>query len=423
MRIRKAAALGVGAVFMLATACGTTEPSDSEPEATTTAAPAASEPVDEFIAGLYEFSESFARSIAQDDEGRENTVYSPVSIAYAFAMLRAGAEGETAAQLDAVFGFPAEGLNEAVRALADEAVTVDDVPPRTEPGETRGPDDEPAEPIVALANGLFVQEGLTVESDFTTTLSEYFDAEAQNVDFTSPEAVETIDTWVEENTAGRIDQLFDELDPETIAVLANAIYMKAEWENQFSESATEDDDFTKADGSVVTVPMMNKQSATVRYATGEDWQAIELPYSGGELSMWVLISETDDLAAPPLTASTLEALADGGTSVSADIVLPRWDFGSTVQLLEQLRGLGLTNLSELDGITSDFMVSDAVHRATITVNEQGTEAAAVTGVAGVTSLPPEAQVEFRADKPYTFAIMHTPTGAPLFLGSVEDPSQ
>nr|WP_260152945.1 serpin family protein [Hoyosella altamirensis] len=381
------------------------------------------EPVDEFIAGLYEFSESFARSIAQDDEDRENTVYSPVSIAYAFAMLRAGAEGETAAQLDAVFGFPAEGLNEAVRALADEAVTVDDVPPRTESGETRGPDDEPAEPIVALANGLFVQEGMTLESDFTTTLSEYFDAEPENVDFTSPEAVATIDSWVEENTAGRIDRLFDELDPETIAVLANAIYMKAEWENQFSESSTEDDDFTKADGSVVTVPMMNKQSTTVRHATGEGWEAIELPYAGGELSMWILISDTDDLTAPQLTASTLETLADGGTSVSADIALPRWDFGGTVQLLEQLRGIGLTNLSELDGITPDFMVSDAIHRATITVDEQGTEAAAVTGVAGVTSLPPEAQVEFRADRPYTFAIMHTPTGAPLFLGGVEDPSQ
>ncbi|MBB3038815.1 serpin family protein [Hoyosella altamirensis] len=423
MRIRKAAALGVGAVLMLATACGTTEPSDPEPETTTAAAPAMEEPVDEFIAGLYEFSESFARSIAQDDEDRENTVYSPVSIAYAFAMLRAGAEGETAAQLDAVFGFPAEGLNEAVRALADEAVTVDDVPPRTESGETRGPDDEPAEPIVALANGLFVQEGMTLESDFTTTLSEYFDAEPENVDFTSPEAVATIDSWVEENTAGRIDRLFDELDPETIAVLANAIYMKAEWENQFSESSTEDDDFTKADGSVVTVPMMNKQSTTVRHATGEGWEAIELPYAGGELSMWILISDTDDLTAPQLTASTLETLADGGTSVSADIALPRWDFGGTVQLLEQLRGIGLTNLSELDGITPDFMVSDAIHRATITVDEQGTEAAAVTGVAGVTSLPPEAQVEFRADRPYTFAIMHTPTGAPLFLGGVEDPSQ
>lgn len=415
MTFRKAVLLG--AAFVLATACGTTEPA---PDANGTAPPpvATGDPGNEFVTGLYDFAERFGEAVAAPDA---NTVYSPLSIAYAFAMLRAGADGETAAQLDEVFSFPAERLGEAVQAVTAETVTIDDAPPRTDPDETRGPEDEPQEPVVAIANGLFVQDGVALEPSFTNALADDYDAQAVDVDFRSPDAIETIDAWVDEHTAGRITRLFDDLDPETIAVIANAIYMKAEWQYQFSESSTEDAEFTKADGSTVTVPMMSKQALSLRHVTGETWNAIELPYVGGELAMWVLVSEGEEPLAPTLTSAVFEQLRDGAPAVSANVALPRWDYENQIDLLERLGELGLTNLAELDGITPEFMVSDAIHRANITVDERGTEAAAVTGVAGVTSLPAEPQIDFRADRPFSFVVMHTPTGAPLFAGSVADP--
>lgn len=425
--------LGACAALVLATACAT-EPEATnngtitQPEATANGETTPPDAADPLVTGLYDFAERFGQSVLTEGE---NSVYSPLSIAYAFAMLRAGADGETASQLDDVFGFPADGLAEAARTLAQQTVTIDDAPPRTEPGEARGPDDEPQDPIVAIANGLFVQDGLTLEPEFTETLAEYYGARPIDVDFASPEAIQTIDEWVDEQTAGRIDRLFDELDPETVAVLANAIYMKAEWEHQFTETATEDSEFTLGDGSTVTVPMMSKDSLSLRYLTGggdaEGWSAIELPYAGGELSMWLVLAdpsgETGTPAAPNLSASLLEQLHQGGETVSVDVALPRWDFGTTIELLGQLRELGLTDLTDLDGITPQFAVNDAIHRANITVDEQGTEAAAVTGVAGVTSLPPDAEIQFRADRPFSFVVMHTPTGAPLFAGAVENPLQ
>jgi serine protease inhibitor len=356
------------------------------------------------IAGLWAFADRFAAVTAQKGE---NAVFSPASIGYAFAMLRAGSGGATARQLDKVFGFPAS-VHDAFTVLRRDIVTADEPPRKSK------------QPIVAIANGLFVQEGYPVRPDYLRMMDEKYGAAAQHVDFGSGEATEIIDAWVRKQTADRIDRLFDpgSLDANTIAVLANAVYLKANWSTPFASAW--DEAFHRADDSTVEVPMMRfAEPVSLNHASGDGWQAVELPYAGGELSMWVLVP-TEGFIPPRLTAEALAALGAGELK-RVDLALPRWDFEQNIDLLPELAKLGFTALGDLPAFPGGH-VDDAIHRANITVDASGTEAAAVTGMEVAISAPPPPEVTVRADRPFTFAIVHKPTGAPMFLGTVADPT-
>ncbi|MDV6012250.1 serpin family protein [Haloechinothrix sp. LS1_15] len=385
--------------------------------------PAEDAPVEAAVAGLRSFTGDYTEALAsrQDTEAQPNTVYSPISLGYAFAMLRAGATGDTAAQLDDVFGFP-EGVHEAYNALSAEILNTGEPPPREQVGATRDPDEPPEDPIVSIANGLFVQQGFEVGEPFLRALAQHYGAGARAVDFPSGEAVDIINRWVSEHTEERIEQLFEELDPETVTVLANAIYLKADWQAPFEEHRTEHEPFQLPDGDTTEVPMMHREAAELGYATGDGWHAARLPYVGRELVMWVVVPTDRAVTAPPITGELLSELAEAGTTM-VELAMPRWDFASDVEVLPLLAELGVTDLAGLDGIGEAVEVSDAIHRATITVDENGTEAAAVTGIAGAVSAPPPSEVSVRADRPFSFALTHEPTGAPLFVGSVTDPTE
>lgn len=362
--------------------------------------------VESTVTGLWTFADRFAEVTGQRGQ---NAVFSPASLGYAFGMLRAGAGGQTARQLDEVFGFPAS-VHNAFAVLRRDVVTTD-----------KPPSGKSSRPIVALANGLFLQQGWRVQADYERTLRETYGAAPQYVDFTSAEATKVIDAWVREQTADRIDKLFDEIDPRTIAVLANAVYLKAFWANQFDAALTEDGAFHLTDGGTVDAPMMRlPKPVELNYARGAGWQAVELPYRGDELVMWVLVP-AEGREPPRLTGRALRALA-GAEQRTVDLLLPRWDFGQTIELLPELEKLGLTALSNLPGFSPEAFVGDAIHRANITVDESGTEAAAVTGIAVQLSAGPT-PLTLRADRPFTFAVVHKPTGAPLFLGTVADPTK
>lgn len=415
---RKLTSIGTGLALVAATGCGTAASDQPPPTADPTDTLPSAAPMDETIAGMRTLTGTFGEVTAADGE---NSVYSPASLAYAFAMLRAGATGETAHQLDEVFGFPGNDVHGVMRQLREDVITTD-APPRDEDDNATRSGGPPPEPIVSLANGLFVQQDISLGPDFLATLSRDYDAAAEDVDFTGGQAKEVIDAWVAERTGGRITELFDEIDRDTVAVLANAVYLKADWQQPFEKNLTREEPFRLADGGSVPVPMMSEPSAEVNYVAGDGWQAVELPYAGGELGMWVLVADDADASPPPLTAETFAALADAEPA-PVEIAIPRWDFGSDVDLLATLEKLGLTNLDELPGIAENFFVTDAIHRANITVDEDGTEAAAATGIAGTTSLGPQPEISVRADHPFSFAITHTPTGAPLFAGVVADPTE
>ena len=380
-------------------------------------------PVGAAVAGLTAFGHDLFSAVA---DRSANTVLSPLSIGYAFAMARAGAEGETAREIDAVLGFPDPGVHAAFNAL-DRAIVTGDAPPPPAPSATRDAGDGPRPSVVTVANGLFAQRGLAVHEPFLETLAGQYGAGVETVDFTQPDAAKTrIDAWVREYTADRIRELFGSIDPDTLLVLANAVYLKADWETPFAEYPTAPAPFTRADGSAVEAPMM-QQLGTMRFATGDGWQAVELPYAGGELAMQILVPTGETPPGDLLDPAVLDAVTAQLAAGTVDLYLPRWDFATDLDLVGSLQELGLTTAfapgADFSGMTdAGVFIGQAVHRANITVDEWGTEAAAVTGLGFEVSGPPEPDATVRADRPFAFVIRHLPTGAPLFIGQVADPA-
>jgi len=353
-----------------------------------------------------------------------NTVMSPLSIEVAFAMARAGARGETAAQIDKVLHFPREGLHAAFNAMTRQVVTTDSPPPLRP--ATRKPE-QPEPPVVCLANGLFTQQGFPVRDAFLRVLASQYGSGVRTVDFTSGDtAARRIDAWVRRQTAGRIDKLFDRLDPSTRLVLADALYLRADWQEPFSEGSTADAGFIRADGSSIRVQMM-QHTGSFRYADGSGWQAVELPYVGGELAMRVLLPTGRNTPADLLAPDTLAAVAAGLRPAAVSVALPRWKSSSMADLDTLLPKLGMVapfTTADFSGISPEpLYIQQAVHRATITVDEWGTEAAAVTGLGFAVSAIAPPKLSFRADRPFAFVIVHKPTGVPLFVGHVADPTE
>jgi serine protease inhibitor len=339
-----------------------------------------------------------------------NGVVSAASIATAFAMLRAGAAGQTAAEIDAVFGFPASGAGPAYNFLTDQWL-----------------DDDKDAPELSVANSLFVQDGFALKQRFLDDLARDFGAGVRTVDFTSAEAAQIINAWVRQQTRDRIEKLFDELPGNTKLVLANAIYLKVKWVDKFESDSTRDGSFRRASGGPVQVPFMH-QTTQLEYAEGPGWTAVRLPYEGDELSMWVLLPHAAGDPVELLDPAVLSAASTSATSKQVELSLPKWDFQSDVPLTEVLPQMGMPRAfspaAEFPGVAdTGLMIDQVMHRADITVNEQGTEAAAVTGIAMVESaVPVDDLVTFDADHPFAFAVMHDATGTPLFEGVVGDPS-
>jgi len=375
-------------------------------------------PVAETVAGMTKFGYDL---YAISADPTKNFVLSPLSIAYAFGMARAGATGATADQIDQVFGFPPKGPHTALNVLSRELVTIDGPPPTPAEGTESTKDAEESKPpLVSIANALFVQNGFPIKEPYLHTLAAQYGTGMRALDFTSPTAKEQIDTWVREQTADRIKKLFDQLSPGTQLVLANAVYFKGDWKYPFDPQGTTPEPFTRADGSVVQVPTMHAQGeGEYNYAATDDWQAVELPYAGSDLAMWVLVptgaAGPGELLAPDVLAAVGHRLAPS----RVDLSLPRWDFGSNINhLLDPLAKLGLTDLGNFGGISdAGLLVTNAAHRANITVDEHGTEAAAVTGIEADSG-----PIPVRADRPFAFAIVHGPTNTPLFIGHVADPA-
>ncbi|MDP8929642.1 MAG: serpin family protein [Actinomycetota bacterium] len=363
----------------------------------------------------------------QVGEPGDNTVLSPLSVAYAFAMARGGAVGTTAAEIDNVLRFPEQGVHAAFNALDRAIVTQGGPPPQLSPSETRSALAGPQPPVVAIANGLFVQHQFEVRRAFLETLAANYGAGIGRVDFTNPPAAkQTLDAWVRKHTAGRIQELFSHLDPTTRLVLANAIYLKADWESPFPQHDTETTTFTRTGGSQVQVPLMHDRSRR-RYATGDGWKAVELIYAGGELAMWVILPDDPTRVLDSTSPQLYKQLAERLTEGEVEIFLPRFDFATDIGLVPVLQALGMQTPFRPDADFSamspePLFIRDAIQRANITVDEYGTEAAAVTGLAFAVSEPPPPELTLRADRPFAFMVSHLPTDTPVFIGHVADPS-
>jgi len=344
-----------------------------------------------------------------------NVVTSPVSIGLALTMALAGARGATASELAAALHAddPA-GIHRSANALIAEL-------------DARTRDDQ----ALAIASSLWGQRGTSFDAAFLDLLAAEYGAGLQLVDYRADAdgARRRINEWVDDRTQGRVPALLapGTLSAEARLTLVNAIHMTARWAEEFTPARTSDRPFTTATGEVVDVPTMALQRV-LPYATGDGWRAVELDYDGGELTMTVLLPEPGFLA----EFEQIFLLTDAVPYVEptlVDLAMPRFEIESTIQLREVLEQVGVatafTDRADFTGITTDepLRISDVVHQATITVDEEGTEAAAATAVvveAGAAPIEDE-PIPFVIDRPFLFAVRDRPTGAVLFLGRVGDP--
>lgn len=373
------------------------------------------------VSGLNGFSTDLYAQLA---EGDSNLVFSPYSAAIALAMTRAGARGETAEQMDRVLHTDgidlAAGFNVLDQLLASR------------PGTYELPGGEEATIELRTANALWGQRDLEFDASFLDTLAANYGAGMRIVDYiedTEGSRV-AINEWVSEQTRDRIPDLVPRgaITVDTRLVLTNAIYLKAQWAQPFAETLTADRPFHLLDGSTVNVPTM-RLSARLRHATGEGYTAVELPYVNGELAMWLIVPDEGRLAETEAQlGSILGGLRSGLTSIETRLWMPRFEFRTQAALKPALSALGMpiafTDAADFGGITTeaDLLIQDVIHEAFISVDEEGTEAAAATAVVvGVTSAPLEV-LELDIDRPFIFAIVDTESAATLFLGRVTDPS-
>jgi serine protease inhibitor len=349
-------------------------------------------------------------------ESGPNTFLSPLSASMALGMTMNGAAGETWDAMRTALHF--DGLSEAeintsYRGLMDVLLDLD--------------------PLVQIriGNSVWARQGFPFEPAFFTAVGDYFDAEARELDFNRPGAVDVINLWASDATNGRIDKVLDSIDPAHIMFLLNALYFKGTWERQFDEDETRGAPFTRADGSRVTVPMMHLPEGAVLATTTPDYQAVELPYGGKAFAMTIVLPSAgrtlSDLVGG-LDSEGWAALVAGLDSTNLEIRLPRFRFEYEELLNRALQDMGmrvafttaadftrLTPAAHTDPVCIHFVKQNTF----VEVNEEGTEAAAVTTVGiGIVSARPS----FIVDRPFLFAIRERLSGTILFLGAIGDPS-
>ena len=359
----------------------------------------------------------------KDTDG--NLFYSPYSISLALAMTYAGARGETEKQMaDTLrFSLPQELLHPAFNSLDIELASR---------GEgARGKDDEGSR--LNIVNAIWGQKDYQFLSEFLDILAENYGAGLRPLDFIkAPEESRiTINNWVSEQTEGRIEDLIPQglIDTWTRLVLTNAIYFNAAWQYPFKEEMTEDGPFYLLDGSEVTVPMM-KQTEHFGYTEGEGYQAVELPYDGRGLSMVILLPQTDNFKSfeGSLDYQRVDTIIKGLEYQRVSLTMPKFEFESAFRLKETLSALGMpvafSGGADFSGMTGnrDFFIGDVVHKAFVSVDEAGTEAAAATAVIMPTAMPPGELVEVTVNRPFIFLIRDIETGSIVFIGRVVNPS-
>ena len=354
-----------------------------------------------------------------------NLFFSPASISTAFGMAYAGARGQTAAEMAKVFHFtlPPEQLHPAMGALLTAMNA-----------QHQGYELHVADALWAQQDESFLQSYLQlVQSDYG--------AGFRQVDFkTAPDAVRsTINQWVEQQTNGKITDLIGPgaLNGSTRLVLTNAIYFKGSWLDPFQPQATDNEDFHLSAKQTIKTAMMNRTGG-YRYYNGGTFQALELPYAGGDLSMVVLLPDKiDGLAALEESFTASAAIAWLGKLAPAKkvmLTLPKWTMTEQFELSSTLAKMGMpqafSGAADFSGMNGkhDFAISAAIHKAFIDVNEQGTEAAAATAIAIFATAmqrrePEPPPIIFDADHPFLFLIRDLKSGSILFLGRVTDPAK
>lgn len=354
----------------------------------------------------------------------KNLFFSPYSISSALAMTYEGAQGKTAQEMRSVFYFPKD--NNVRRA--EYAAIIDRMNKKNKKYKLH------------TANALWAEKDYQFLDEYLKVVAKYYKGKVANLDFkkNAEKARVTINNWVDGKTNNKIKNLIPAglLHASTRLVLTNAIYFKGEWVKQFNKKDTKEEDFKMSKNNIIKVPMMRRtdDEAKFNYTENNTLQILEMPYSGRELSMLILLPKNDDLKTLEglLNAKKLSEWKKDLAKKRVKIFIPKFKFETKYFMSNDLKAMGMptaftgaADFSGMDG-TKNLSISEVIHQAFVDVNEEGTEAAAATAVVIVRSswpaqMPPKIPV-FRADHPFIFLIQEKQTGNILFMGRVVNPN-
>jgi serpin B len=352
--------------------------------------------------------------------GDGNIVFSPYSVSEALALLSSGADGRTREELLGALHWT-QGPDQMHAAFGDQDLKLQSA---SQGGS-----------VLTLANSIWCQSGREPRAAFVAAARQYYRTEVRVADFAEdlPVSQHMINYWVSAKTGGKITNLVPNgaLTPRTRLVIANAIYFKGQWERPFDPRHTAPLPFFAAHGLTVMAPTMER-TGSFRTKGFDACELLELPYAGGKLSMVIVLPRARDglsgvekgLGAAGI--SEWLASLDLAVAQELEVTLPLFKMTYAADLASPLAQLGVSSafrqeadFSRING-RRDLLVSDVLHKAFVEVNEEGTEAAAATGIA-VSKLAVMLPRKFAVDHPFLFLIRDTSTGSLLFLGRIVDP--
>ncbi|MBP5800426.1 MAG: serpin family protein [Prevotella sp.] len=344
----------------------------------------------------------FAFNLFRKARGDESIVLSPLSITYALGMLNNGADGQTLQEINQTLGFGeagADAINAFCQKMLIETSTLDD--------KTKA----------LIANTIFVNEGLgyRLQDDFVKKVNDYYNAQPQNRNFYDGETMDVINQWANDHTEGMIPEVLNKFEPSAVSYLLNALYFKGAWSKPFDVAETKEESF----GGGEAVPMMHKPYTDFEYTENDIYQAVNLPYGNGAYKMSVFLPREDKTV-----GDVLEVLNGSNWKVNGfievDVKLPRFETDTNLNLVKIMKDLGMptafTEYAEFPYFCNvPNYISNMFQVAKIKLDEEGTEAAAVTVIeGGATSIPPTAK--FHATRPFLYVISEQSTGAIFFIG-------
>ncbi len=350
-------------------------------------------------------------------EADKNVFFSPLSVTVALAMTYNGAAGETKNAMARALKIEGMSHAELNRASADLLKALKGADPKIE---------------LAIANSLWARGGVKFNENFLASNRTFYGAEISTLDFGSPQATPTINRWVSEKTNGKITQIIDKIDPQKVMFLINAVYFKGQWQKRFEKTRTKEQPFYLTGGRQKPVPMM-AQSGNYLYHRGDKFQAVNLPYGNGGVSLYLFLPDKGsslDEFLKGLSFQKWEEWSNNFDDTPGDVKLPRFKLDYEETLNDALKAVGMGvafNPREADfsGIRPerDLYISEVKHKAVVDVNEEGTEASAATsvGVSITSARQPRERFSFVADRPFLMAIRDSQTGAILFMGAVMEP--
>ncbi|OCT68277.1 hypothetical protein XELAEV_18039575mg [Xenopus laevis] len=361
------------------------------------------------------FSFSLYRKIAADNP-TENIFLSPVSISTAFAMLSLGARGQTLKQIT-------EGLSFNTTEISEEEIH------KGFQHLLHMLNDPNSEMQLNSGNALFIDKDFQIIQKFVEDAKQFYEAEPVSTDFhNTEEATKQINSYAEKKTNGKITELLSTVDEKTLLVLINYIYFRGQWEKPFEKENTADGEFHVDKDTVVTVPMMHKNGMyNVAYDDQLGCTVVLMPYKGNATALFILpdegkLRQVEEALETPVVKSWRKIFRRR----SVNLTLPKFSISATLDLVKELTKLGVTDVfsdgSNLSGITEapPLRVSKAVHKALLSIDETGTEAAGVTGMELMPMMVPS-RIEF--NKPFLIIIYGQETRSNYFMGRIMNPKK